>query len=151
MGRHGGLHGARIAHRRELHAVHLQPVEHVRGRGQDRPRRGQRDVLAGAERAHDRHAFGHALTATVTDADGDPVAGVPVTFVAPAGGASGTTPAITNVSPASGSALAPGDTLTFDLTDPDGAADLDEFVVLVKMPAAWEVAYDLGTESFGPA
>lgn len=60
-------------------------------------------------------------------------------------------PSITNVDPASGEELAPGATLTFDLTDPNGASDLAEFVVLVKMPSAWEVAYDLGAASFGPA
>lgn len=59
-------------------------------------------------------------------------------------------PVISNVTPASGSSLTNGASISFDLTDPSGASDLSEFFVVVKLPASWEVAYDLNAAAFGP-
>jgi len=61
-----------------------------------------------------------------------------------------TPPVVDNVIPASGSSLAPGDSVQFDLTHSSGASALEEIVVMI-FSRAWEVAYDLDAASFGPA
>ena len=59
-------------------------------------------------------------------------------------------PVVDNIIPASGSELGAADTVQFDITHPDGASALSEFFVLV-FSREWECAYDLRSESFGPA